>query len=101
MVLSPRVCVSLGWLPVEKLIEWGDSKKEFCELVNESSFQKYISVLCDSVRKYYQDKGIKIGELQEEKETDEKADYGTGRCMADGLVRAAHCGSACISNTYD
>lgn len=67
MVLSPRVCVSLGILPVEELIQWGHSKKEFCDLVNGSSFQKYISVLCDSVRKYYQDKGIKIGELQEEK----------------------------------
>lgn len=60
-------CVSLGILPVEKLIQWGHSKKEFCDLVNRLSFQNYISELCKSVRRYYQDKGIKIGEFQEEK----------------------------------
>lgn len=66
MALSSTVCVSLGWLPVEKLIEWGDSKKEFCELVNESSFQNYISESWNIIRAYCQSKGIQLEGLQEE-----------------------------------
>ena len=66
MALSSNVCVSLGWLPVEKLIEWGYNKKEFCELVNESSFQNYISESWNIIRAYCQSKGIQLEGLQEE-----------------------------------
>lgn len=68
MALSSNVCVSLGWLPVEKLIEWGYSKKEFCELVNELGFQNYISESCNIIRAYCQSKGIQVEGLQEEEE---------------------------------
>lgn len=64
MALSSNVCVSLGWLPVEKLIEWGYSKKEFCELVNKSSFQNYISESWNIIRAYCQSKGIQLEGLQ-------------------------------------
>lgn len=66
MSVASDVCVSLGVLTIGELEDWGNSKQEVRDLMQEKSFQEYISEICASVGTYYQEKRTQISGIQEE-----------------------------------